>query len=234
MQRCGPAWVPSGGRAGVLGEGWSGREALLPPCAQGRHAYVLTSADFSAWHLSLCPCTVGSLQPSRTAEFLADPGQGGRRAAAGPEAALRGLPAQAGGGPQRGVETRLSAASLPLGPRGAGPADVPAAGVSLVGGRSSCPAMLGSPPALMPRSSSLHRARSVRTFGLLCPDSAACSRRRWGRPRASCESGLLGASGRLGSRTLGFVCFLTLLLCSSKLCDDEVKRKDVQMILFFF
>lgn len=99
---------------------------------------------------------MGSLQPSRATEFLADLGQGGGRAAAEPEAALRGLPPAAGGGPQRGADARLGAPSPDApGLRGAGPACAAPAGVSLGrGGGSSRPMTPGAcplgPPALVP------------------------------------------------------------------------------------
>lgn len=85
---------------------------------------------------------MGSLQPSRTAEFLAYLGQGRRRAAAEPEEALRSLQAEAGRSPRPGVEARLGA---PVAQGGSGTADKPAATVS---SRRAfpCPVMRGSSP----------------------------------------------------------------------------------------
>lgn len=54
-----------------------GRAATPPPRAHGQRSQVLT--ELNTWHFSsLRSLTVGSLQPSRTTEFLADLGQGGR------------------------------------------------------------------------------------------------------------------------------------------------------------
>lgn len=54
-----------------------GRAATPPPRAHGQCSQVLT--ELNTWQFSsLRSLTVGSLQPSRTTEFLADLGQGGR------------------------------------------------------------------------------------------------------------------------------------------------------------
>lgn len=151
---------------------------------------------------------MGSLQPSRATEFLADLGQGGGRAAAEPEAALRGLPPAAGGGPERGADAWLGAPS-PAAP-GREARDLraqPQPGSLLRGGGAVlAPRDAGGLPPRTPGSS----PRRLPAF----PGGAAAARPTTPRAHlsASCESVVspLGPSRRPGSTTLGFVWFIFL------------------------
>lgn len=109
-----PGWAGSAALANRLGR-HLGRHRAVSARREGSHTCVCSWVAFLSLdrseHLAysfLHSLPVGSLQPSRTTEFLAYLGQRRRRAAAEPEEALRGLQTEAGGSPQRGVETRLT------------------------------------------------------------------------------------------------------------------------------